>query len=92
MTDYPEHDKLALVKDETQAAGEFVEWLGSQGIHLMVWREDLTDQRVTDTECPKRVNSDDPAPCNQLYAPVGDTATPRAWWRRHCLHWQNPER
>jgi len=34
MSDYPEHDKLALVKDETQAAGEFIEWLGNQGVFL----------------------------------------------------------
>lgn len=34
MSDYPEHDKLALVKDETQAAGEFVDWLATKGIFL----------------------------------------------------------
>jgi hypothetical protein len=27
MSDYPEHDKLSAVQDETQAAGEFLEWL-----------------------------------------------------------------
>jgi hypothetical protein len=34
MTDYPEHDKLLAIKDETQAAGDFIEWLGSQGVFL----------------------------------------------------------
>lgn len=27
MSDYPEHDKISAVKDETQAVGEFLEWL-----------------------------------------------------------------
>jgi hypothetical protein len=34
MSDYPEHDKLAAVVAETQAAGEFIEWLGTQRIFL----------------------------------------------------------
>jgi len=45
MSDYPEHDKLHLVKDATQAAGEFVEWLGTQGIFLAV-REQEWDRAV----------------------------------------------
>lgn len=27
MSNYPEHDKLSAVKDQTQAIGEFVDWL-----------------------------------------------------------------
>jgi len=34
VSNYPGHDKLMAVKDETQAAGDFVEWLGGQGIFL----------------------------------------------------------
>ena len=34
MGDYPEHDKLSAIKDQSQACGEFLEWLGSQGILL----------------------------------------------------------
>lgn len=34
MSDYPEHDKLHAVVAETQAAGEFIEWLESKGIFL----------------------------------------------------------
>ena len=34
MSDYPEHDKLRAVLAETQAAGEFIEWLGTQGLFL----------------------------------------------------------
>ena len=27
MSDYPEHDKLAGVQDQTQAVGDFLEWV-----------------------------------------------------------------
>jgi hypothetical protein len=39
MSDYPEHIKLESVKVESQAQGELLDWLSSQGIHLMVWSE-----------------------------------------------------
>lgn len=29
--EYPEHEKLAKVKDESQAIGEFLEWLENHG-------------------------------------------------------------
>jgi hypothetical protein len=34
MTLYPEHEKLHKIKDKSQAIGEFMEWLESQGVHL----------------------------------------------------------
>jgi hypothetical protein len=34
--EYPEHARLMAVKDRTQAVGEFLEWLGTQGITLAV--------------------------------------------------------
>jgi hypothetical protein len=34
MSDYPEHDKLRAIADQTQAIGEFVEWLEGKGIFL----------------------------------------------------------
>lgn len=34
MSEYPEHDKLTKVKDQSQLIGEFLDWLGTQGIHL----------------------------------------------------------
>lgn len=38
---YPEHEKLKLVKDQSQAIGEFIEWLKHEkGIHLAMWYED----------------------------------------------------
>lgn len=39
MSEYPEHDKLHAVRDDSQRQGELLEWLASQGVHLMVWRE-----------------------------------------------------
>jgi hypothetical protein len=32
--DYPEHDKLHKIQDQSQACGEFIDWLESQGLHL----------------------------------------------------------
>jgi hypothetical protein len=54
VSDYPEHDKLALVKDETQAAGDFVEWLGTQGIFLAKTYMFTKDDCVTDDEAEMR--------------------------------------
>lgn len=35
MSDYPEHDRLSAIKDESQAQGEFLQWLSDEGeIHL----------------------------------------------------------
>lgn len=34
MSEYPEHEKLQAVANESQAIGDFVEWLGQRGIHL----------------------------------------------------------
>jgi hypothetical protein len=34
MSEHPELDRLKAVQDETQAAGDFVEWLGTKGIFL----------------------------------------------------------
>jgi hypothetical protein len=48
MSEYPEHDKLHTVVDESQAQGAFIEWLSDQGIKLMVWRE--WDETTTE-EC-----------------------------------------
>lgn len=41
MSEYPEHDKLALVEDETQVAYDFYEALMAMGIQLMEYNEDL---------------------------------------------------
>ncbi len=36
MSEYPEHAKLQAVSDESQAQGEFIEWLKAEGYHLCV--------------------------------------------------------
>ena len=61
MSDYPEHDKLHLVKDETQAAGEFVEWLGLQGIFLAKTYMFTIDDHVTDDTAEMRYERTGPA-------------------------------
>lgn len=41
MSDYPEHDKLTLVHEKSQAIGEFIDWLGSEKfIHLLTYVDD----------------------------------------------------
>lgn len=42
-TEYPEHLKFRAAKRDTDAVGAFLEWLAEQGIHLMVWRENVPD-------------------------------------------------
>lgn len=37
---YPEHEKLAAVKDQSQAIGEFLDWLNGDGVHLARWDEE----------------------------------------------------
>jgi len=34
MSKYPEHDKLTEVREQSQAIGEFLEWLEGQGVKL----------------------------------------------------------
>jgi len=44
MSQYPEHDKMHLIKDKSQAIGEFLEWLeGSKGIVLAEYPEKNPD-------------------------------------------------
>jgi hypothetical protein len=35
MSDFPEHDKLAAVQDQSQIVGEFMEWAEENGYQLM---------------------------------------------------------
>ena len=91
MNDYPESKRLAAAAEQTQAIGEFIDWLESQGVQLMTYREDLTDYRPTDPECEVPVRRDTARPCDPTRDDDGD-AKPRSWWLRHCLHWQDPER
>ena len=88
MSDYPEHDRMAAVQEQTQAIGEFLGWLTNQGIQLMVWREDLTDLRLTDPKC-REAERGSPAPCAPQRPDGGGSYTPdgTVWWRQHCQHW-----
>jgi hypothetical protein len=89
MSDYPEHDRQALVVDQTQAIGEFIDWLGTQGVQFMTWREDMTDSRPTDPDCRVRRAANSAIPCKPSSA--SDTGT-ADYYSTHCLHWHDPER
>lgn len=39
MSEYPEHDKLMAVKDESQVIGSFLEWLAEKGYKVSAWTE-----------------------------------------------------
>lgn len=89
MSDYPECERLAEASKQAQPVGDFLDWLQTQGVQLMVYREDLKDYRPTDPECSVSFNSESPRPCDQVGdIGDGDDVKPRAWWRRHCFHWQ----
>lgn len=41
MNDYPEHDRLSAVADESQAIGAFLDWLTSEaGYRIIRWVDD----------------------------------------------------
>ena len=40
---YPESDKMRKASEHSQAIGEFLEWMESQGIRRMQWRTEITD-------------------------------------------------
>lgn len=40
----PECEKLRAVKEKSQAIGEFLDWLSSQGIVLAAWNTDGCDR------------------------------------------------
>jgi hypothetical protein len=91
VSDYPEHDKLQAVQAGTQAAGEFVDWLAGEGIHLMTYREDLTDTLPVDARCESKVRSSQRTlACDPKGGEEDDSG--EFWWVRHCHHWQDPER
>jgi hypothetical protein len=43
MTDheYPEHEKLARISDQSQRLGEFLEWAEEKGWHLAEWQDEI---------------------------------------------------
>jgi len=45
---YPEHEKLSKVQDQSQAIGEFLEWLETtKSARLLTWHESETDEVCT---------------------------------------------
>lgn len=95
-SNHPELDKMAAIRDQTQVIGEFLEWLTSQGINLMAWREDLTDIRPTDPECLERkrdrLHAVSPEPSLPCDPSPGDVIRSEYRWTAHCMHWQDPRR
>lgn len=41
MSTYPEHEKLATVKNQSQPQGELLQWIGDRGILLCRWNDDI---------------------------------------------------
>jgi len=48
MSDYPEHDKLSAVAEQTQAIGEFMEWLEGKGAFLAHYVDGMNFPRQFD--------------------------------------------
>ena len=89
MCSYPEHDKLSLAASQTQAIGEFIDWLQGQGVQLMRYREDLADVRPTDPVCGARHRENRSDPC--WPTSVSDTGS-ADYYDTHCLHWHGQDR
>lgn len=49
MSDYPEHAKLSEVADQTQAIGEFMEWLEGKGVFLAHYIDGMNFPRQYNT-------------------------------------------
>lgn len=46
--EYPQHNKLEAVREQSQAIGEFLEWLDSEGVSLHVWGKLQREQQCMD--------------------------------------------
>lgn len=46
MSEYPEHEKLAEIRDQSQSIGDFLDSLGTQGLVLGEWGEIDTGRPV----------------------------------------------
>lgn len=82
---YPEHEKLKAIKDQSQAIGEFIEWLKSQGYYICE-RRDAERPQEGDVSFPSRTSRRadrlGDAFCEVLRA-VADTA---------CIYWPTTKR
>lgn len=47
MSDYPEHDRMMAVKDQSETIGQFLDWLAEQGIKLAVWEHSKECEAVS---------------------------------------------
>lgn len=36
---YPEHEKMKPIAEQSQAIGEFLDWMSGKGFHLLKWHE-----------------------------------------------------
>lgn len=89
MSTYPECDKLAEASKQTQVIGEFLDWLATQHIQLMTWREDLTDSRPTGPDCDMRTRENREDPCWPTHE---SDLIDGEYYRTHCLHWHGKMR
>lgn len=46
MSEYPEHDKLTQVREQSQAIGEFLEWLEGRGVNLCRYQDEFETRDV----------------------------------------------
>lgn len=51
MSEYPEHDKQHAIVEQSQAIGEFLEWVESEGWHI-----ERRVEKVSDEPCTGRGN------------------------------------
>jgi len=44
MSEYPEHEKMKTVQENSQIIGEFLEWLSSKNLSLCKWQDGVTGE------------------------------------------------
>lgn len=55
MADYPQHEKLRAIRDQSQTIYDFLEWGQEQGWHLAEWD---TTRKVDDRMMPIQPRTD----------------------------------
>lgn len=58
MTDYPEHEKLTVIRPQSQAVGEFIEWLRQNGMTICTYETGANADRYGGEYVPIRESRD----------------------------------
>lgn len=66
MSDYPEHEKLAKIKDQSQACGDFLEWLQAEKGFVLCHNEHHDEDGYDEDENEDQEGEYLPAPVSKV--------------------------